>query len=997
MLGPMLIKVGNRGAMSPGRLQSTLLGVLLYHANQPVSVDALTETMWGDRRDPRAGQKLQLHVHRLRNVFAEADRLTLGPAGYRLTVLDGELDAQRFASRLEEAREVAAEEPKVAVTLLRSALELWRGEPLGDVDVPVLTDWAHRLAELKLTALEALYEAELACDPNVAVTGELAELVRQHPLRERLHGLLMIALSRAGRQAEALQAYRTARDTLVDELGLEPGPQLRELHRRMLAGDAFEPSAGGGAATAPAQLPMDVLGFVGREAELEELDGLLVTEPGAVITAVAGTAGVGKTALAVRWAHRARERFPGGQLYVDLRGYGPEQPVTPEDALAGFLRALGLDGAAIPHDLDERAARFRSLTARSRMLVVLDNARTVEQVRPLLPGGSSCFVVVTSRNALAGLVAREGAHRLHLERLPNEDAHLLLQMLLDDRVDAEPEAARELVRRCARLPLALRIAAELVRSRPGRGLGRFADELAAQQAVLDVLDIDGDPHTAVRAVFSWSYRQLDPGTARTFRLLGLHPGHDVDEYATAALAGAGLRDTRRALQALRRAHLIDSSSDGRFRLHDLLRAYAAELAASTDSAAEREAALDRLVGCYLFTASKAMDVIARDDYARRPEPPRFDGETPSFTTYEHAWQWLDDERTNLVEISRHGGPAAVIHLSQTIWRYLDTGGYNDDAMTLHTRELDATRALGDECAEAKARRVLGATLSRLGCDGDAMGHLEWALAAFRRTGERAFEVATLSFLGCVYSKKGELDEGGRWFEQALTLTDADDGWYLHCAVTINHSRNLVALGRADEALSHLLTIIPLCRQKGAKHLECNALLCLSRVDLHAGRLDSASDHVQLGLTLAREAGFRTLESDALRMLGVVHVRRGNHEQALRLHKEATELARVVGDTELIAENLNSLAAAQAAAGLLLHALDHYGNALAVATDAGHRQEQASAHAGIGDVHDRLGEHGKAGEHWLRVLALYRGRNLLGAREAQEKLLHRGTTRAVRGR
>ncbi|ONI92319.1 hypothetical protein ALI22I_04450 [Saccharothrix sp. ALI-22-I] len=318
---------------------------------------------------------------------------------------------------------------------------------------------------------------------------------------------------------------------------------------------------------------MDVRGFVGRDAELAELDNLLSTGEAAVISAVAGTAGVGKTALAVRWAHRVRERFPDGQLYVDLRGYGPDQPVSPEDALAGFLRALDLEGAAIPQDLAERAARFRTLVARSRMLILLDNARTVEQLRPLLPGGSSCFVVVTSRDALAGLVAREGAHRLDLDRLPSEDAHRLLRELLGDRVDAEPGAARALVERCARLPLALRITAELIRSRPTRGLSEFVDELSGQQGALDLLDADGDPHTAVRAVFSWSYRRLDAVAARVFRLLGLHPGHDADDHAAAALAGVSLRETRRALDMLRRAHLVDQISDGRYQPHDLLRAY----------------------------------------------------------------------------------------------------------------------------------------------------------------------------------------------------------------------------------------------------------------------------------------------------------------------------------------------------------------------------------------------------------------------------------------
>ncbi|MEU9692933.1 AfsR/SARP family transcriptional regulator [Amycolatopsis japonica] len=989
VLGPLRVRRDGRDEAPAGRLQGILLGVLLARANQPVPVDVLTGALWGDRRDPRHAQRLQLHVHRLRGVLAEPERLSFGEAGYRLRVLPGELDSERFASLFEEAREVADEDPQRTVDVLRGALGLWQGDPFRDVDVPLLADWAQRLAELRSVALETLYQAELACGLNAAIIGELTELVRRYPVRERLHGLLMTALYRAGQQAEALQAYRTARDTLVEELGVDPGPELRELHQRMLAGESLGPEEKAPLASVPAQLPVDVRGFVGRDAELAELDGLLATGETAVVSAVAGTAGVGKTALAVRWAHRVRDRFPDGQLYVDLRGYGPDQPVSPEDALAGFLRALDLDGAAIPQDLAERAARFRTLVARRRMLIVLDNARTVEQVRPLLPGSPSCFVVATSRDALAGLVAREGAHRLDLDRLPGEDARVLLRELLTDRVDAEPEAAAALVERCARLPLALRIAAELIRSRPARGLGEFVDELSRQQDALDLLDVDGDPQTAVRAVFSWSYRKLDAVAARMFRLLGLHPGHDTDDHAAAALAGTGPRETRRALDVLRRAHLVDQSPDGRYRSHDLLRAYAAELAESTDSADERQAASSRLLDHYLFTASAAMDVIARDDYAPRPKAPAPHGEAPVFSTYDHAWRWLDAERANLLEVCGHGGPASVIHLSETVWRYLDTGGFYDDADSLHTRTVDAARELEDERAEAKARRALGVTMSRRGRDREAIDHLEWAMAAFQRTGDAGFEAATLSFLGCVYGKRGELEEAHRRFERALALTDPDESWYLHCAVRINHSQNLLSLGLPEEARRHLDVAFALCQENHDEHIESNAVNLLAKVYLHSGHDDDAFDHAQRGLALARAASFRTQEADCLRVLGVVYRRRGDGEQALRHHEEAATLARAIGDTEVITETLNALGATHGSAGRHAEALHRYGDALAVATEAGHHEQVAHAHAGIGDVHAERGEHDEARRHWLRVLDFYRDLDVPQAAEIRAKLSRSG--------
>ncbi|MBL1067172.1 AfsR/SARP family transcriptional regulator [Streptomyces sp. 7-21] len=566
--------------------------MLLERAGQPVPVDVLTDALWGAQPVPRAGQKLQVHAHRLRRLLGEPERLSFTGGGYRLRVLPGELDAQRFETLVAEAVRATGREPRGTAQSLREALALWQGTPLGDLEVPVLADWAHRLSECRLTALETLYQAELAAGREAEVAGELAGLVRAHPLRERFHGLLMTALYRAGRPADALAAYRAAREVLASELGLEPGPALRGLQRRMLAGAPVGPDGGTPAgACPPAQLPVRVRGFTGREAELAELDRLLLAGGPGAVAVVAGTAGAGKTALAVHWAHRARARFPDGQLYVDLGGYGPGRPAGPEEALAGLLRGLGVDGAAMPPGRDERAARFRSLVDRRRLLVLLDNARSAEQVRPLLPGGTSCVTLVTSRDALAGLVAREGAHRICLDRLPAGDARALLRALAGERAAAEPAAAGALAERCARLPLALRVAAELVRSRPAGGVAALAAELARAEEALDLLDAGGDPRSAVRSVFWWSYRVLDPAAARVFRLLGLLPGEGADVRAVAALAGSGPRETRRVLGALLRAHLVERTAAGRFRVHGLLRAYAAELAGA---AGEREAALERL-------------------------------------------------------------------------------------------------------------------------------------------------------------------------------------------------------------------------------------------------------------------------------------------------------------------------------------------------------------------------------------------------------------------
>ncbi|MDT0444265.1 AfsR/SARP family transcriptional regulator [Streptomyces johnsoniae] len=988
VLGPAEIRrADGRGEPVTGRLQRVLLGVLLARANQAVPVDVLTEALWGERPDARAGQRLHLHVHRLRGTLGEPDRLSFGPDGYRLRVLPGEVDAERFEARVGEGVDLAGRDPRRAVGVLRQALALWHGVPFAETDVPALGDWAHRLAERRLVAHEALCEAEVACGAYAAVIGELTGLVREHPLRERLHGLLMIALYRSGRQSEALAAYREARETLVEELGLEPGPELRELERRMLAGEPVNVGGEGQPQVAvPAQLPGDVTGFAGREAELAELDGLLSGTGPAVVSAVTGTAGVGKTALAVRWAHRVRERFPDGQLYVDLRGYGPDQPVAPEDALGGFLRGLGLDGAAIPQDTAERAARFRTLVDRRRMLVVLDNARSVEQVRPLLPGSPACFALVTSRDALAGLVAREGAHRVSLERLSRGEARDLLREALGARVAAEPAATDALIERCARLPLALRITAELARSRPASCLADLAHELADQQGSLDLLDADGDPHTAVRAVFSWSYRRLGQDVARVFRLLGLHPGHDTDAYAVAAMAGLGPREARRALTVLLRAHLVDQVSGGRYQPHDLLRAYAAELAAATDGAAAREAALNRLLDFYLSTASAAMDAVTPYESYRRPKVPAWGGEAPPLASHDHALRWLDAERDNLLEIGRHGDAAFTIDMAETIWRYLDIGGYLDELITLSVRELRESRAVGNLLTEAHARGRLGLTLSRLGRDHEeAISHLQQSLTAYEQAGEPELQAIAHNNLGIANVRRGKLSKGLDHFELALARNGPTGPWTLRRAATVNMVVSLKGLGRYEEALGHMENALELCRRHGDETNESNVRAGLAELCALMGRGEQAREQATRALAMARKTGYRGVEGDCLRLLGVLCRERGDHEQALALHQEALTLAHDVGDAGSLIETSNELAATHAAAGHPAAALRLYDEAVALATEADQRKSLADTHAGAAAVHAGLGAHDEARAHWHLALGHYEALDLPQAADVRARL------------
>ena len=489
LLGPLLVRSGGVAVPVMQGRQRAVLAALLLNAGRPVSVEDLTETLWGPEPPPSAPVALRNYVMRLRHSLGQtaAGRLRTQAPGYLIDIQPGELDVARFEGLLESAR-TAARSGLWEATADRAwaALGVWRGEPLADVDSDALAlREVPRLTELRLQAVEIWADARLHLGGHGEVVGELKRVAAAHPLRERLSGLLMLGLNGDGRRADALAVYQDVRRILVSELGLEPGAELRELQLRILTVDAANGqglavsrgtpamiAAGGLVRVVPRELPGVVRDFVGRDGELAALSALLERAAGVVpgtvvISAIGGTAGVGKTALAVQWAHRVAGWFPDGQLYVNLRGYGPREPVPAGEALAGLLHSLGVPRHEIPAETDERAARYRSLLAGRRMLIVLDNARDAGQVRPLLPGTQGCMTVVTSRDSLAGLVARDGAVRMDLDLLSPADATTLLRVLIGGRATADPAAAQALAQACCRLPLALRVAAELAAARPG--------------------------------------------------------------------------------------------------------------------------------------------------------------------------------------------------------------------------------------------------------------------------------------------------------------------------------------------------------------------------------------------------------------------------------------------------------------------------------------------------------------------------------------------------
>jgi tetratricopeptide (TPR) repeat protein len=690
-----------------------------------------------------------------------------------------------------------------------------------------------------------------------------------------------------------------------------------------------------------------------------------------VISAIAGTAGVGKTALALHWAHQYLDRFPDGQLYVNLRGYDPDQPATPEEVLARFLTALGVPGPDIPADPDEREARYRTELAGRRMLIVLDNAATVDQVRPLLPGTGSSMVLVTSRDRLAGLIAVHGAHRLVLDLLPPQDAVTLLRRLIGVRVDTDPHAAATLAAQCAHLPLALRVAAELAVARDTTPLSDLVAELADQQHRLDLLDADHDPRAAVAAVFSWSMRHLPAPTARAFRLLGLHPGPDLDAYTVAALTDTDLPQARHALDQLTRAHLVHPSGPDRYGMHDLLHAYAANLTAAEDTDTDRRQASTRLFDYYLATTASATSRLQlTDDVPGRSDIPTHATPAPNFGDPEAARRWLDTERPCLVaaaaHTATHGWPTHTVRLSRTLYRYL-TGGHYIDAMAIHRHAHDAAGQTGDLAGQAHALIGLSTTNLHLDRLDAATEDLIHALALYRRAGDPFGEARALNNLGIIEEGRGRYPAAAERYEQALALHRQAGDQDSEARTLSNLGVLAERLGRYQSATDRLEQALILCRQIGNGPGEAVVLNNLGLTAERQGRYPAAADHHQQALALFRQLGYPRGEAYALDGLGTVHTRLNQPDQATALHQQALAIFEKSGERLGEARALNGLGEAALVAGRPTDALTQHTTAL---TTSPAPDQQARAHTGIGHAYHILGDTTAARQHYERALILY---------------------------
>jgi DNA-binding SARP family transcriptional activator/tetratricopeptide (TPR) repeat protein len=894
LLGPVDVVADGEPRLVSGLRRKAVLAALALHHGEAVSTGELVEVVWGDAAPPTAGKTLQNHVSYLRTIMRSKTAIRAVPPGYVLDLGDDGTDVQVAERLLRQGQQ--SPDAAHGARCLEDALILWRGRPMADLaGLPWLEDQAGRLDLLGLHVRRALFDARLAVGDHAALVPDLEQMAADHPLDEQIHAQLILALYRTGQQADALAAYRRLRCALDEDLGIYPSLELRELETAILRQDpALDAPAPGVAlmpvsavVPIPAQLPPAVPAFSGRRTELASLDALLPAAglthkapPAAmVVSALSGTAGVGKTALAVYWAHRVRAQFPDGQLYVNLQGYGPgEAALEPGEAVRGFLAAFGVPVVRIPADLPAQAALYRSVLAGQRVLVVLDNARDVEQVRPLLPGAPGCLAIVTSRDHLTSLVAAEGAYPLTLDLLPAADARDLLARRLGlGRVASEPTAVDDIIAGCARLPLALTIAAARAAIRPRFPLAAIATELREATLALDPFH-GGDVTTDVRAVFSWSYRAVSPHAARLFRLLGLHPGPDIAVGAAASLAAIPPAQAQTALAELTRAHLLAEHSPGRYAFHDLLRSYAAEQALTRDSEYCRDAAVHRVLDHYLHTAHSAALVIEPNFDPLTLIPPRPGVVLGEPATASDAMAWLTAEHAALLAAVHLAADAACgTHAWQLAWTlsppFLRRGSWNDNARAQRAA-LDAARRDGDAAGQAHAVHGLALGYARSGRFRDAYPYLKDALRRFEKIDDQVGQARIHNSL--------------TWLSEREQLP----------ADALGHARRALDLYRAAEHRPGQAMVL---NDMGF----CYALL---------GDYQQAITYCEQGLDAVREIGERNWEAATWDSLGFIYSQLGSHARSVACYNRAIRLYRELADRFNEADTLDHLGDAQDNAG-----------------------------------------------------------------------------------
>lgn len=924
VLGPLQVRADGNRVPLPGARRQRLLAGLLTAPNSLVPMGRLIETVFGDEPPGTAVKQVQNSVSALRERLHDSQRrlIVTEESGYRIYVRENALDSLQFTTRLADSRRHAAEDDlNRAISMIGSALSLWRGPALDGLGSEALSGPAARLEEQRLGALELSARWRLEVGQHQEVVDELSDLVSSHPLREGLHAQLITALARCGRRAEALHAFHRLSTSLVQELGVGPGAGLQRLHEQILAGHSLpsrppRPRRDGTrpdtplpaprlpsaipVPPAPRQLPHAIRDFTGRTDHLTALDALL--PPGreelgsgqaVVISALDGSGGVGKTTLAVHWAHRVQHRFPDGTLHADLRGYGPGRPATSAEVLDDFLVALGVPPAAVPAGTGARSGLYRTMAAGRRILIVLDNANSAEQVRALLPGTPGCMVLVTSRDSLSGLVVTEAAHRLTVDVLSNSEATSLVAGIIGPhRAAAESAAVDDLVGLCAQLPLALRIAAGRAAAYPCITVADIVAELSDEDSALDALSRNQDPRAAVRTVFAWSYDQLTPPQAHLFRHLGLHPGPDLSTAAAAALAHLPPREARTLLGALADAHLIEPVAHDRYRFHDLLRAYAAELTHHSDTEQDHQRAREAVLTWYTHTAHTA-DRQVYPTCTRLTTNPIAPPHPHPHADRDRAWEWLTTERANLVAALHHAVDHRLDHHAVQLidaFGFLVLTGAWEDRITTATAALQAARRTGTPDHEANVLLARGEALAHLRRP-EAEPDLTRAAELAQDTGNIHLQIAARTELGQVTRRQNRLTEALRHFEDALALSRGFGPGRWEAVAEGNLADLHADLGNHHQAIKHGTRSAGLRRAIGDTDGEACALATVARGWQGIGDHHTALTHARRAVELGRTSigsHDETLASPLTILATTLHLL-GHANETLACLREAAQI------------------------------------------------------------------------------------------------------------
>ncbi len=927
LLGNVTVELDGEAVNVGHARQQTVLAALLINANTAVSTDELIDRIWAANPPHRPKDTLHTYLTRLRKTLPTS--ITRHGSSYQLTTPDTTIDLHHFRHLINTAHATLDDEQ--ARALFDEALALWRGEPFAGLDTPWLNSVRAAVEKEYLAATLDHTDLGLRLGRHTEMLADLAAQAERFPLDERLAGQYMIALYRSGRQADALRHYQHTRAQLAGELGVDPSSALQDLHHQILTNNARlhtpqTPAPIVLAAPVPRQLPAAPGTFTGRTEELAALSRALDPAPDTgsrlsvmPIAVIAGAGGIGKTWLALHWAHQHLHRFPDGQLYVNLRGFDPSgQPTTPHDAVRAFLDALGANPGAIPVELDSQIGLYRSLVADKRMLILIDNAADAAQVTPLLPGSPTCTVVVTSRDRLTGLVTAHSAHVLPIDVLPNSDAHALLAARLGPRrLAEEPEAVADLLASCAGLPLALSIVAGRAQEHPEFPLTTLATELHDTTHRLAALDEDNT--NSVRTILSWSYTTLTPEHATTFDLLGLAPGPDISHTAATNLTHQHPTTTHTALRALERASLIHQHTPNRYRMHDLIRLYAQEQAAAQLTETERTAAQRRLVNCYAHAALAADTWLAphrRLIEIDLPKPPE-DAVLPTFRDLAAALAWFDVEHGNLLAAQQLacqlGWHVLVWTLAWALTTFHQWRGHLLDDEASWQAALTASVHLATS-ARSLAHRMLGYGQAVLDRRDEALDHLQQALALAESANDLVEQTESLHILARIWELRGEdrlaLEQASRaldlWrgldrpIEQARELNAV--GWY---------SARTGDFDRARAACEEALVLL-----RNQRHLagEANTLDSLGYIAYRSGDYAQAVAYYQQALALFHRLGNAFSEAGTLDRLGQAYAAGDRRlakvawERALNLyqaHHRNADIARIERQLANLGDDDNS--------------------------------------------------------------------------------------------